>query len=116
MEDLASRLANRVQLTSDGHRPYFEAVEGAFGADIDYAMLVKIYGAPEGKPGSPERRYGPAECIRCQKQRVQGEPDPKHISTSFAERQSWPQGTQSLASSTAARAPRAATRPRRRAA
>jgi hypothetical protein len=72
---------------SDGHRPYFEAVEDAFGADIDYAMLVKIYGAPEGKPGSPERRYGPAECIRCQKQRVQGEPDPKHISTSFAERQ-----------------------------
>lgn len=85
MEDLASRLANRVQLTSDGHRPYFEAVEGAFGADIDYAMLVKIYGAPEGRSG-PERRYAPAECIGCQKQRVQGEPDPKHISTSFAER------------------------------
>src|SRR6266508_1227323 len=59
MEDLASRLANRVQLTSDGHRPYFEAVEGAFGSEIDYAMLVKLYGAPEGKPGSAERRYSP---------------------------------------------------------
>ena len=84
MEDLASRLANRVQLTSDGHRPYFEAVEGAFGADIDYAMLVKIDGTPDTK--TPERRYALAECIGCQKQRVQGEPDPKHISTSFAER------------------------------
>jgi IS1 family transposase len=84
MEDLASRLANRVQLTSDGHRPYFEAVEGAFGADIDYAMLVKIDGTPDTR--TPERRYAPAECIGCQKQRVQGEPDPKHISTSFAER------------------------------
>jgi IS1 family transposase len=84
MEDLASRLANRVQLTTDGHRPYFEAVEGAFGADIDYAMLVKIYGAPDTR--TPERRYAPAECIGCTKQRVQGEPDPKYVSTSFAER------------------------------
>src|SRR3984893_4726329 len=83
MEDLATRLANRVQLTSDGHRAYLEAVEGAFGSDIDYAMLVKIDGTPDTK--TPERRYALAECIGCQKQRVQGEPDPKHISTSFAE-------------------------------
>ena len=68
MEDLASRLANRVQLTSDGHRPYFEAVEGAFGADIDYAMLVKIDGTHDTR--TPERRYAPAECIGCQKQRL----------------------------------------------
>ena len=82
MDDLAKRLASRVQLTSDGHRPYLEAVEGAFGADIDYAMLVKVYGpAPEG-----QRRYSPPECLGAHKHRVEGNPDPKHVSTSYAER------------------------------
>jgi IS1 family transposase len=83
MDDLAKRLANRVQLTSDGHKPYLEAVEGAFGGDIDYATLVKIYGAaPEG-----QRRYSPAVCTGTHKHRVEGNPDPKHVSTSFVERQ-----------------------------
>jgi IS1 family transposase len=82
MDDLAKRLANRVQLTSDGHKPYLEAVEGAFGGDIDYATLVKIYGAaPEG-----QRRYSPAICTGASKHRIEGNPDPKHVSTSFVER------------------------------
>lgn len=81
--DLASRLRDRVQLTSDGHKPYLEAVEEAFGADIDYAMLVKLYGdTPES-----EKRYSPAECVGCRTQVVTGKPDPDHISTSYAERQ-----------------------------
>ncbi len=80
--DLASRLANRVQLTSDGHAPYLQAVEGAFGADVDYAQLVKIYGgSAEG-----EKRYSPAEFVTCRQIGVTGKPDPKHISTSFVER------------------------------
>lgn len=80
MDDLRSRLANRVQLTSDGHRAYLEAVEGAFGADVDYAQLVKIYGsAPESAKG----RYSPAECTGAKKVKVEGNPDPKHISTSL---------------------------------
>lgn len=84
IDDLRSRVANRVQLTSDGHRAYLEAVEGAFGADVDYAQLVKIYGsAPESVKG----RYSPAECTGCQKTPIEGNPDPKHISTSFVERQ-----------------------------
>jgi IS1 family transposase len=82
IDDLASRLANRVQLTSDGHKAYLEAVEGAFGADIDYAMLVKLY----GPSGEGEKRYSPAECIGAVKHRIEGNPDPKHVSTSFAER------------------------------
>jgi IS1 family transposase len=82
MDDLASRLANRVQLTSDGHKAYLEAVEGAFGSDIDYAMLVKLYGeSPEA-----EKRYSPAVCIGARKTAIEGNPDPKRISTSFAER------------------------------
>jgi IS1 family transposase len=82
MDDLAKRLAHRVQITTDGHKPYLEAIEGAFGADVDYAMLVKIYGpAPEG-----QRRYSPAECIGAKKHRVEGNPNPKFISTSYAER------------------------------
>lgn len=82
-DDLASRLANRVQITTDGHRAYLEAIEGSFGADVDYAMLVKIYGPSiEG-----EKRYSPAECIGTEKRRVEGNPDRKHISTSFVERQ-----------------------------
>jgi IS1 family transposase len=82
MEDLASRLANRVQLTSDGHKAYLEAVEGAFGSDIDYAMLVKLY----GPSGEGEKRYSPAECVGAVKHRIEGNPDPKYVSTSFAER------------------------------
>lgn len=83
INDLASRLANRVQLTSDGHHPYLEAVEDAFGADVDYAMLQKIYGkAPEA-----EKRYSPAECIGFVQKVIEGDPDPKHISTSYIERQ-----------------------------
>lgn len=83
MDDLAKRLADRVQLTSDGHKAYLEAVEGAFGADIDYAMLVKLYGAA---PETAKGRYSPAECIGARKMPVEGNPDPKHISTSYAER------------------------------
>ena len=83
MQDLAGRLANRVQLTSDGHRAYLSAVEDAFGADIDYAMLVKHYGdAPEG-----QRRYSPAVCTGATKMSVTGDPDEAHISTSYVERQ-----------------------------
>src|SRR5438094_510157 len=69
MDDLASRLANRVQLTSDGHRAYLEAVEGAFGGDVDYAQLVKLYGAA---PESAKGRYSPAECIGAHKQPIEG--------------------------------------------
>jgi IS1 family transposase len=83
MDDLASRLANRVQLTSDGHKAYLEAVEAAFGSDIDYATLVKLYGAA---PESAKGRYSPAECMGAHKERLEGNPDPKHISTSYAER------------------------------
>jgi IS1 family transposase len=79
--DLALRLANRVQLTSDGHKPYLEAVEQSFGADIDYAMLVKIYG---DAPGAG--RYSPGECVGAEQRRVEGRPDPAHVSTSYAER------------------------------
>jgi IS1 family transposase len=81
--DLALRLSNRAQLTSDGHKPYLQAIEQSFGADIDYAMLVKIYGTPDGALG----RYSPGECIGAEKRRVEGRPDPAHISTSYAERQ-----------------------------
>jgi IS1 family transposase len=84
MDDLRLRLANRVQLTSDGHKPYLEVVEGAFGDDIDYAMLIKIYGA---SPDSAKGRYSPAECTGAKKERITGAPDPHHVSTSYAERQ-----------------------------
>jgi 3-methyladenine DNA glycosylase/8-oxoguanine DNA glycosylase len=83
MDDLKSRLANRVQLTSDGHKAYLEAVEGAFGADVDYAQLVKLY----GESPDAEKRYSPAVCIGAHKNPIEGAPDPKYISTSFAERQ-----------------------------
>jgi IS1 family transposase len=83
MQDLASRLANRVQLTTDGHRVYLNAVEDAFGSEIDYAMLVKIY----GHDSTDDSRYSPAECIDCKPIAITGRPDPKHISTSFVERQ-----------------------------
>lgn len=83
MQDVASRISNRIQLTTDGHRVYAEAVEEAFGADIDYAMLVKIYGASSE---NPESRYSPATCIGCRTGVLSGDPDPNHISTSFVER------------------------------
>ena len=82
MDDVAKRLANRVQLTSDGHRTYLEAVEGAFGADVDYVQLIKLYGT---SPESAKGRYSPAECIGARKERIEGNPDPKHVSTSYAE-------------------------------
>lgn len=82
--DLRKRLTSRVQLTSDGHRAYLEAVDYAWsGMDIDYAMLIKLYGADR----STETRYSPAECIGCKSKAIIGNPDPAHISTSFAERQ-----------------------------
>ena len=83
MQDVASRIRGRIQLTTDAHRPYLEAVEGAFGADIDFATLQKIYGASN----EPETRYSPATCIGCDMKTVIGDPDPKHVSTSFVERQ-----------------------------
>jgi IS1 family transposase len=83
MQDVASRLATRVQLTTDGHKPYLEAVEGAFGAAIDYAMLVKHYGEPVGALG----RYSPGECTGAEQRRVEGRPDKAHVSTSYVERQ-----------------------------
>jgi IS1 family transposase len=84
MYDLKSRLANRVQLTTDGHRVYLMAVELAFGTEVDYAMLVKIYG---NDPRGEETRYSPAECIGCRAVRIEGRPKMEHVSTSFAERQ-----------------------------
>lgn len=83
MVDLASRLANRVQLTSDGHRVYVNAVEAAFGGDVDYSQLIKIYGTTPGTEG----KYSPGECCGTQVERVNGRPDPAHVSTSFVERQ-----------------------------
>lgn len=85
MLDLESRLRNRVQLTTDGHRAYLSAVENAFGGEIDYAMLVKLYGSPEST--KDQRRYSPAECVGIQRIKVSGEPDQKDVSTSYIERQ-----------------------------
>jgi len=83
MRDLASRLTNRVQLTTDGHRAYLDAVDGAFGTMIDYAMLVKQYGtAPEA-----EKRYSPSVCLGTERTVIHGNPDTAHISTSYVERQ-----------------------------
>lgn len=81
--DLASRLSNKVQLTTDGHKPYLEAIEDTFGGDIDYAQLIKVYGAS----GETQTRYSPGQCIGIECRAVTGTPDPKHISTSFVERQ-----------------------------
>jgi IS1 family transposase len=83
MTDLAGRLRNRVQLTTDGHRPYLSAVDGTFGGEIDYATLAKLYGAP----AEAERRYTPSECVGIEKRVVSGDPDPDLISTSYVERQ-----------------------------
>jgi IS1 family transposase len=83
IDDLRDRLANRVQLTSDGHKAYLEAVEGAFGGDIDYAIINKIYGT---SPDATRGRYSPAECIGVRKDRIEGKPDMAHVSTSYVER------------------------------
>ncbi len=84
MQDLVGRLANRVQLTTDGLKAYLSAVEDAFGGDVDFAQLHKIYAAA---PNGPETRYSPAECTGCEKRAITGNPDEKHVSTSFVERQ-----------------------------
>ena len=85
LDDCASRISNRVRvrITTDGHKAYLEAVESAFGADVDYAQLQKIYGAP----AENDTRYSPARCIGCDMKVVSGNPDPKHVSTNFVERQ-----------------------------
>ncbi len=83
MTDCARRVRGRIQITTDGHRVYLDAVEDAFGADVDYAQLQKIYGAVEEN----ETRYSPAVCIGCDMKVISGNPDPKHVSTSFVERQ-----------------------------
>ena len=85
IRDLADRLAHRVQLTTDGHKVYLQAVEDAFGADIDYAMLIKTYEGDSGR--SAETRYSPAACTGAVKQRIMGEPDMAEVSTSHVERQ-----------------------------
>lgn len=82
IEDLASRLDSRVQLTTDGLKVYINAVEDAFGANIDYAMLHKMYESTQ-----EETRYSPARCVGCELKAVQGNPDPNHVSTSHVERQ-----------------------------
>lgn len=84
ISDLKNRLANRVQLTTDGHKMYLEAVESVFGADIDYAQLVKLYGKPENVR---DTRYSPAEYVSAKPQRVTGNPDMNKVSTSYVERQ-----------------------------
>ena len=83
MKELASRLAHRVQLTTDGHKMYLEAVESAFGSEIDFSQLIKIYGTPQ----ESEKRYSPAQCIGTEKHKIMGNPNDKKISTSYVERQ-----------------------------
>lgn len=81
MDDLRSRMVDRVQLTTDGHRAYLDAVEGAFGGDVDYAQLIKVYGETPCAPG----RYSPAECKGIKKVKVTGNPDARYVSTSYVE-------------------------------
>ena len=83
MTDLAGRLRHRIQLTTDGHQPYVEAVESAFGCEIDYAQLIKVYAIDQ----ESERRYSPVVCQSCNPRPVMGDPNPKYISTSYVERQ-----------------------------
>ncbi|OGD19931.1 MAG: transposase [Candidatus Aminicenantes bacterium RBG_13_59_9] len=83
MKDLAGRLASRIQLTTDGHKMYLEAVEGAFGGDVDFSQLVKIYGQTQ----EGQKRYSPPQCIGTIKTKIIGKPDSKDISTSYVERQ-----------------------------
>ncbi len=87
MEDLANRLRNRVQLTTDGHRAYLTAVENAFAGDIDYAMLVKVYGNQNDTKDTAARKYSPAECTEIKKTKINGNPDVNLVSTSYVERQ-----------------------------
>ena len=82
MQDVAARVSTRIQLTTDGHKPYLDAVEGAFGAEVDYAMLIKLYGDVPG-----QGRYSPGVCTGAIQRRVEGRPEQAHISTSYAERQ-----------------------------
>jgi len=84
IDDLKNRLANRVQLTNDGYHAYLQAIEDAFGADIDYAQLIKIYGESPSTKG--EARYSPAKMVAAERRRIEGSPDPDHISTSMVER------------------------------
>jgi IS1 family transposase len=84
VEDVAQRLSSRVQLTTDGHTVYLTAVENAFGCDVDYAMLVKLY-----ESSQEETRYSPAESVSCESKIIMGHADPVYISTSFVERQNW---------------------------
>jgi IS1 family transposase len=87
VRDLASRLANRIQLTTDGHTIYVNAVEAAFHGDIDYAMLVKHYaGVGDIKAIEAARRYSPAPFVSAEKRKINGNPDMKHCSTSYVER------------------------------
>jgi hypothetical protein len=83
MKDVKSRLSHRVQLTTDGHKPYLEAVEGAFGGDVDYATLQKLYGKD---PEDDQKRYSPAKCIGQEVREIAGHPDPRGICTSHVER------------------------------
>lgn len=85
LADIASRLRYRVQVTTDAHRPYMQAVDNAFGSQVDYAQLIKLY----GEDTETERRYSPPKCIGAIPKVMQGNPDPDHISTSFVERQNW---------------------------
>jgi len=85
-QDLASRLANRVQLTTDGHHAYLDAVDGAFGGEIDFAMLVKHYSNP-AELSQAQKRYSPSKFVRSEKRRISGDPDIKKVSTSHVERQ-----------------------------
>ena len=84
--DLAGRVTDRIQLTTDGFHSYLPAVEGAFGADVDYAMLEKVYGLDKSAARTPERKYSPAECVGARKRTIQGNPDKAHVSTSYVER------------------------------
>jgi IS1 family transposase len=83
LKDLAARLQNKVQLTTDGHKMYLIAVEDTFGTEVNYAQLIKIYGAPP----EAEKRYSPAECIEVIPKHIIGNPESRHISTSYVERQ-----------------------------
>jgi len=83
MRDLAGRMKNRVQLTTDGHKMYLNSVEDAFGSEIDFSQLIKIYGPSE----EIEKRYSPAKCTGTQKIKIQGNPEEKNVSTSYVERQ-----------------------------
>jgi IS1 family transposase len=84
--DLAGRVTDRIQLTTDGFHSYLPAAEGAFGADVDYAMLEKVYGIDKTGKYTPERKYSPPECVGARKRTIQGKPDMKHVSTSYVER------------------------------